>query len=186
MLRVWWKFVGISQIIFNIFENVENPEFLNFLAKCIEFWQNFDRTLMWKVRMVRSLADRTFELSSRRPWAACGLRPACGSRHPSWSLGGCAGRPPRRSRCLMQRHSWRMNWIGAPKLRRARARLYRRRFLQVNTRWKALAEIYTMHLNRIPRWKEMVEKKKMHSFSLLCDLIFLSKFWQIFANFANV
>ena len=32
-----------------------------------------------------------------------------------------------------------------PKLRKARSRLYRRRFLQVNTRWKALAEIYTMH-----------------------------------------
>ena len=31
------------------------------------------------------------------------------------------------------------------KLRGARSRLYRRRFLQVNTRWKALAEIYTMH-----------------------------------------
>merc|ERR1712182_48573 len=32
-----------------------------------------------------------------------------------------------------------------PKLRGARSRLYRRRFLQVNIRWKALAEIYTMH-----------------------------------------
>ena len=32
-----------------------------------------------------------------------------------------------------------------PKLRGARFRLYRRRFLQVNTRWKALAEMYTMH-----------------------------------------
>ena len=32
-----------------------------------------------------------------------------------------------------------------PKLRGARSRLYRRQFLQVNTRWKALAEIYTMH-----------------------------------------
>ena len=32
-----------------------------------------------------------------------------------------------------------------PKLRGARSRLYRRRFLQVTTRWKALAEIYTMH-----------------------------------------
>ena len=31
------------------------------------------------------------------------------------------------------------------KLRGARSRLYRRRFFQVNTRWKALAEIYTMH-----------------------------------------
>ena len=33
----------------------------------------------------------------------------------------------------------------SPKLRGARSRLNRRRFLQVNTRWKALAEIYTMH-----------------------------------------
>ena len=32
-----------------------------------------------------------------------------------------------------------------PKLRGAPSRLYRRRFLQVNTRGKALAEIYTMH-----------------------------------------
>ena len=41
----------------------------------------------------------------------------------------------------------RMNNIESfsPKLREARSRLYRRRFLQVNTRWKALAEIYTMH-----------------------------------------
>ena len=30
-------------------------------------------------------------------------------------------------------------------LRRARSRLYRSQMLQVNTRWKALAEIYTMH-----------------------------------------
>ena len=46
-----------------------------------------------------------------------------------------------------------------PKLRGARSRLYRRRFLQVNTRWKALAEIYTMHSfapfwNRIPKNEE--------------------------------
>ena len=32
-----------------------------------------------------------------------------------------------------------------PKLLGARSRLYRRRFLQVNARWKARAEIYTMH-----------------------------------------
>ena len=31
------------------------------------------------------------------------------------------------------------------KLCEARSRLHRRRCLQVNTRWKALAEIYTMH-----------------------------------------
>ena len=44
------------------------------------------------------------------------------------------------------------------KLRGARSRLYRRRFLQVNTRWKALAEIYTMH-----------------SFAPFSNLIFLCK-----------
>ena len=32
-----------------------------------------------------------------------------------------------------------------PNFEGACSRLYRRRFLQVNTRWKALAEIYTMH-----------------------------------------
>ena len=36
-----------------------------------------------------------------------------------------------------------------PKLRGARSRLYRRGFLQVNTRWRALAEIYTMHSNAL-------------------------------------
>ena len=51
------------------------------------------------------------------------------------------------------------------KLRGARSRLYRRRFLQVNTRWKALAEIYTMpsvlqlynlkmFMNNLPKFAE--------------------------------
>ena len=31
------------------------------------------------------------------------------------------------------------------KLNQGRSRLYRSQILQVNTRWKALAEIYTMH-----------------------------------------
>ena len=35
--------------------------------------------------------------------------------------------------------------IKAGKLYKARSRLYRSQFLQVNTRWKALTEIYTMH-----------------------------------------
>ena len=34
---------------------------------------------------------------------------------------------------------------GCGKLYRARSRLYRNEILQVNMRWKALAEIYTMH-----------------------------------------
>ena len=33
-----------------------------------------------------------------------------------------------------------------PKLRGARSRLYRRRFLQLNTRWKALDEIYKIYM----------------------------------------
>ena len=53
-------------------------KFLDFwwiLAKSPLFWENFDRTLIWIFRMVRSLADRTFQLSGeheslrRLPWA---------------------------------------------------------------------------------------------------------------------
>ena len=43
-----------------------------------------------------------------------------------------------------------------PKLGGARSRLYRRRFLQVNTRWKALAEIYTMH-SFAPFWNPLAK-----------------------------
>ena len=45
--------------------------------------------------------------------------------------------------CLRRRMNIELNFL--PKLRGARSRLYRRRCLQVNTRWNALAEIYTMH-----------------------------------------
>ena len=41
--------------------------------------------------------------------------------------------------------TWGICTRRAGKLYRARSRLYRSRFLQVNMRWKALAEIYTMH-----------------------------------------
>ena len=50
---------------------------------------------------------------------------------------------------------------GSDKLYRARSRLYRSQILQVNMRWKALVEIYTMH-----------------SFAQLCNLNFFSKFCQ--------
>ena len=49
-------------------------EFFKFLAKIPEFGKNFDRIVMWKVRMVRSLADRTFQLSPSR---ANGRRRRC-------------------------------------------------------------------------------------------------------------
>ena len=66
--RFWRKFIGIS---LNTLENVENfSNFRNFWKKLMyfpEFWQNFDRILMWKVRMVRSVADRTFQPSRWRP-----------------------------------------------------------------------------------------------------------------------
>ena len=55
---------------------------------------------------------------------------------------GCA-REPGRAVPLRSEVNIELNF--PPKLRAARSRLYRRRFLQVNTRWKALAEIYTMH-----------------------------------------
>ena len=45
--------------------------------------------------------------------------------------------PPAQSRASL--------FFRAAKLWRARSRLYRSQILQVNTRWKALAEIYTMH-----------------------------------------
>ena len=48
----------------------------------------------------------------------------------------------------------------------ARSRLYRRRFLQVNTRWKALAEIYTMH-SFAPFFNlKMSAKNRQHFFAI--------------------
>ena len=78
MLRVWWKFVGISQIFSKM---LKKPDFfLKFLANVL----NFDRTLMWKIRMVRSLADRTFQLRPRRRSGKLDrrTRPSAETRHP--------------------------------------------------------------------------------------------------------
>ena len=44
----------------------------------------------------------------------------------------------------------------AGKLYNARSRLYRSQILQVNTRWKALAEIYTMH-SFAPLWNPLAK-----------------------------
>ena len=73
---------------------------------------NFDRTLMWKVRMVRSLADRTFQLSARprRRSTRHGERLRCCTRtSPSISRAGCG-------ECLLvpgkniPGHTWRTCW----------------------------------------------------------------------------
>ena len=63
----------------------------------------------------------------------------------------------RRGRCLSRpRSEVNIELNFPPKLRGARSRLYRRRFLQVNTRWKALAEIYTMH-SFAPFWNPLAK-----------------------------
>ena len=46
---------------------------------------------------------------------------------------------------------------------RARSRLYRRQILQVNTRWKALDEIYTMH-SFAPFFKLKISAKNRNHF----------------------
>ena len=50
---------------------------------------------------------------------------------------------------LSKLNSWRL--LKLIKIKSARSRLYRSQILQVNTRWKALAEIYTMH-SFAPLW----------------------------------
>ena len=52
-----------------------------------------------------------------------------------------AGSENRCDRCTR----WLLHCEGSGKLDRARSRLYRGQILQENMRWKALAEIYTMH-----------------------------------------
>ena len=84
-----WKYICCRNFA-DILENVEMfnvPIFVNFLAKILEFWKNSDRTPIWKVRMVRSLADRTFQLSRRRLRRSDDTSPI-----PRWP----APRPPRR------------------------------------------------------------------------------------------
>ena len=55
---------------------------------------------------------------------------------------------------LSKLNSWRL--LKLIKIKSARSRLYRSRFLQVNTRWKALAEIYTMH-SFAPLWNPLAK-----------------------------
>ena len=59
------------------------------------------------------------------------------------------------------------NWVGFfSKLRGARSRLYRRRFHEVNTRWKALAEIYTTY-SFAPFFKLKISaKNRQHFFAI--------------------
>ena len=81
----------------------------------------------------------------------------------------------------------------AGKLYKARSRLYRNQILQVNTRWKALAEIYTMRSlaplwNRIPKNEENhggIHRSLISNFSLKIAE-FLPDFIQNFAILAKM
>ena len=53
----------------------------------------------------------------------------------------------------------------ALKLQEARSRLYRRRFLQVNTRWKALDEIYKIYILLRRSDLRMSAKNRQHFFA---------------------
>ena len=92
-----------------------------------------------------------------------GCRAATGpSRPASWAGSGRSrGAAPRSSEGRLLPES-----EGSGKLDRARSRLYRGQILQESMRWKALAEIYTMH-----------------SFAQLCNLIFCQKFAIFFLHF---
>ena len=60
---------------------------------------------------------------------------------------------------LSKLNSWKLPKLI--KIKSARSRLYRRRFSQVNTRWKALAEIYTMH-SFAPLWNRIPKNEENH------------------------
>ena len=114
----------------DILENVEIWNFLDFLI----FWRkflnkhfckNFDRTLIWKVRMVRSLADRTW-LNLGRP----GQRPARPARR-RWA---------RRARSTGRRLSW--------KVRSARDRTIRTSQIGVRSEFLESKENHEKPLHR--------------------------------------
>ena len=70
-----------------------------------------------------------------------------------------ASRSSARDRWISQSFTWGICNKRAGKLERARSRLYRSQILQENMRWKALAEIYTMH-SFAPFWNRIPETRK--------------------------
>ena len=141
------------------------PKFLK-IVKIIQYYS---------ILFIRVLSSRGVE--GRRP---CRAAPA--DRAP-WRASGRACRRTRSGRRQLQRETRR-----GGRLWRARSRLYRSQILQVNMRLKALAEIYTMHSNKIV-YDEM---SKVRILSKNCDcfqkkLIFkqpnFAKFSERFAIF---
>ena len=108
--------------------------------------------------MVRSLADRTFQLrfgvkdKDEAPTLAVAAVEEAGDAEER-SLGSDQTQKEERVRwAANKRFEISKFKFKFPRARtyeriRARSRLYRSHILEVNTRWKALAEIYTMHSN---------------------------------------
>ena len=78
-----------------------------------------------------------------------------------------------------QGDAWILNWI-TPKFWEARPRLYRRRFLQENIRWKALDEIYKIYM--LLHRSDLIISEKVHqfggAFSTLEMLKSFGDFWR--------
>ena len=123
---------------------------------------------------------------------------ACGTETRiavGWRFQLCQRGRPRRWTSVRSEVNIELNF--PPKLRGARSRLYRRRFLQVNTRWKALAEIYTMH-SFAPFFKLKISaKNRQHFFAIeywISDFVsfsasnlhfFLRIFYKILSGFRD-
>ena len=122
-------------------------QYLHFQGRC-------RRRARWESRWRRGGRRRPASAGRRRPASARRTRRPDSRSAPSRRTGARGWR--RVTCCCIARSG---------KLDRARSRLYRGQILQENMRWKALAEIYTMH-----------------SFAQLFNLIFLSKFCQMFCR----
>ena len=91
--------------------------------------------------------------------------PHCGSSSTIASIGASASKHQAAALPARLSATWGICTRRAGKLNRARSQLYRSQILQVNTRWKALAEIYTMHSfapfwNRIPKTRKTMGRKE--------------------------
>ena len=87
-------------------------------------------------------------------------------------------RSRRSPRTCRSPRTWRICTRRAGKLNKARSRLYRSHILQLSMRWKALAEIYTMH--------SFAQSQSSNFCSnITAILVNLSKFHQILTKFCQ-
>ena len=95
---------------------------------------------------------------------------------------------------LSKLNSWRL--LKLIKIKSARSRLYRSRFLQVNTRWKALDEIYKIYILLHRSDPKNSANNRQHFFAnelwisdffIFCVeiCIFSSNFWWIFVRISR-